>query len=129
MTTMETRDQLLRQLRPEITLPAVPTSEVEAFQHQVLRPILKFQHVTLVRIFEAHLEEVRIKMRGKGAEERLRIISAELKGHPGLRARLLGLVLGMLTGDELEFFFQNRSELTRRVITLLIQRFSDAWST
>jgi hypothetical protein len=42
-----------------------------------------------------------------------------------LRNTLVGLVLAFLTEDEMSFFLNHKSELSKRIVALLCQRIGD----
>ena len=51
--SISSRDQYLLQLRPELSSAQVldETTAIESFQNTALRPILKLQNDTLIRLF------------------------------------------------------------------------------
>ena len=117
-------DAALLALRPAIAgqPPALPTpATVADFQHQVLRPLLKLQHLVILAIVVDFAQDYRLPLARPEAE--LNVALTELLARNArLRATLAGLVVGLLTWPELAFYRQHRSELNRRLLDLAEQR-------
>ena len=93
----------IKALRPEI--PSAETShskEIETFQNAVLRPILKFQNEWIMTFILANI--------GK---------------QNALKNQLIGSVIGLLTEEELIFYFTNQSDLNKRIYQMICQRMYD----
>ncbi len=120
---MTDRDAALLALRPQVdAAPEAAVSEVEAFLHRTLRPVLKLQNAPLLALVAADLRK---RVPGFAAfapdDARERLVST-LKADARLKRVLLGLVLGMLTTDELAFALENDAEVRRRVMLLVVER-------
>ncbi len=117
---MNSRDEQLTGLRPEIsTTPA--QNPAEAFQNEVLRPILKFQHVRIAALFQQHLNKRKKNLSGLSLEVRRDYVESAFQKDLTLRNQLTGLTLGFMTQSEWEVF-ENDKELARRLNNLLVQR-------
>ena len=55
------------------------------------------------------------------ADQRHRI-TKELGGNTILRNQLIGLIIGLMTNQELETYFELESEMKRRIKTMLVER-------
>ena len=114
------RSEQIEQLRPEISTDSGRESlPMETFQNQTLRPILKFQNDALIIWFKSQLQDTELpdfKLELDG------FIKAKLQKDIPLRNALLGMVLGMMTDAELQFYAANRNELNKRVLDMLHQR-------
>ena len=118
-------DAALLALRPAIAgQPApVPTpATVADFQHQVLRPLLKLQHELLARTVEDFALDYHVPLASAAPAEATRLRTELLARNARLRATLVGLVVGLLTAEELTFYRQHRSELNRRLLDLVAER-------
>jgi hypothetical protein len=118
-------DAALLALRPAIDgQPApIPTpTAVADFQHQVLRPLLKFQHLVLLATVADFAQEYRLPLATADATEAHRLLTELLSRNARLRATIVGVVTGSLTTDELTFYRQHRNELNRRLLDLAQQR-------
>jgi hypothetical protein len=122
------RDQHLQALRPDLGIDTTQSSATETFQHETLRPLLKFQHSILVRQFDAFLAEHKQQLTPQPAERRSAYIAHALKTHKRLRATLFGLVSGLMTDTEYDFYLSNRSEVNKRLTQMLIQRLESHWN-
>jgi hypothetical protein len=121
------RDAGLQALRPVLGIDTAQAQPIEAFQHQTLRPLLKLQHPLLLRQFEAFLVEHKQSFDQQTPDARQRYISHALKTHKRLRATYFGLVTGLMTEEEYDFYVANRGELHKRMTQLLIQRLESHW--
>ena len=95
---------------------------LEQFQNEVLRPILKFQNDVFVAYFRAHLGDKILPTRTAALEE---FIKTRLQKDLALRNTCLGITVGMLTNEELPYYFQHKTELNKRIIQMLCQRLVD----
>lgn len=112
------RSEHLLALRSEIKLDIERNSlELEQFQNQCLRPILKFQNDALLAVFKSQTIEI-----PKSAKERENFVRHRLQKDTITRNILIGMILGQMTLEELAFYSLNKNELSRRIVTLLTQR-------
>lgn len=118
-----TRTAQLLSLRSEIPIDATRSSlPLEQFQNECLRPILKFQNNLIVALFKAQIHTAEIPAKGSALEN---FIKLRLQKDTALRNTLVGAVLGLFTADELEFYIQHKNELSKRILTMLVQRLED----
>ena len=117
----------LLSLRPDIpNLHSRPDqSGEEQFQQVVLRPLLKLHNDRFVVLFRHYLHQRKQQWDKKSHKARLAYIEHALKTDQRLQERLLGLLLGWLTDEEVERYFTMEKEINRRLRTLLIQRLQD----
>ena len=117
------RSHSLRDLRPEIHTDATRSPlPLEQFQNEVLRPILKFQNDVFVAYIRAYLGDVIWPTRTAALEE---FIKTRLQKDLALRNTCLGITVGLLTNEELPYYFQHKTELNKRIIQMLCQRLVD----
>jgi hypothetical protein len=95
---------------------------LEQFQHEVLRPILKFQNDVFVAYFRSHLGDTMLPTRTAALEE---FIKTRLQKDLALRNTSLGITVGLLTNEELPYYFQHKTELNKRIFQMLTQRLVD----
>jgi hypothetical protein len=121
---MPDRDAALLALRPEIPAadPDAAASEVEAFLHRTLRPVLKLQNDTVLALVAADLAKRVPGFAGFAPDDRRARLAATLKKDSRLKRVLLGVVLGALTAEELAFALDHEAEVRRRVVALLAER-------
>ena len=119
-------NDLKKGIRPEIVglLPA--SSPAEAFQNEVLRPILKMQHDLLIPIFAHYTKKKKVPLTKWALEKQKSWIEDSLKKDQRLRQLMLGLIIGQFTEEEWQGYQELESELARRIIQMMTKRLQDA---
>ena len=121
------REQFILKLRAEI--PSIEnlgsTKALEIFQNNSLRPILKFQNDALVHVFLLDLRSKKIDLKTFNTKKRLLLIDTHLRTNSNLRQLLLGMVIALLSIDEMEFYNSVYKELNKRIFSMLKVRFKD----
>ena len=125
--SISSRDQYLLQLRPELSSAQVldETTAIESFQNTALRPILKLQNDTLIRLFLFDLKNKKQKFNQFSNLEKQKSISTHFKSNSSLKQQLLGAVIGLFTKEEFEFYQKDSSKINKRIFSMLKQRFED----
>ncbi len=119
---MENRSEELLALRPLLFLDGGNEKPLEKFQNQVLRPILKYQHELWALELKQNQFFLQIKeKRWNGAEFR-QAIQSGISRSPDLKNRYFGMVTGLMTSDEYSFYLANRTELNKRILSMVIDR-------
>jgi hypothetical protein len=123
MTEASPRDEALVALRPSVDAhPERAATPEERFLHATLRPVLKLQNDSLLRLAAA---SVAARVPGFPAfdpadqERRLRQMLAQDRR---LKHVLYGVVLGALTAEEIQFFLDHEREMRRRLGALVAER-------
>ena len=121
---MSHRDQNLKSLRPLIPIITEKnlTSESEHFQNIVLRPILKLQHDLLLQIFQQYVIHRKNVFQKLSPEKKLEYIENNIRKDLNFRSLLIGTVVGHFTLEEYQTYSQNKTELRKRLINMLIER-------
>lgn len=110
-----------KELRPEVNSePSI--NELETFQNEVLRPILKLQNDNIQLLFSIYLKNKKQNFEIKETTERRQFIWNSLKKDLSLKNQLLGTVIGLLEHGELFFYLENEQELSKRINGMLIKR-------
>ena len=115
------REVTILQLRPHIETIKndVETSVNESFQNKTLRPILKLQHNVLAEVFNSLTDQSQTNI--LPSEKRSRI--KNILSHDNIiRNILIGIVLGMMTIEELTFFFEHQKECRQRLVNMVVER-------
>lgn len=115
-TTM--RDSELIKLRPLVATETEREGEIENFQNQTIRPILKLQNDLLIRVFDHYLQ----KRKTRTDKQEPDFIQGVIQKNAALRQLLTGLVVGHFTLAEWAFFARHEAELSRRTANLIVQR-------
>ena len=119
----KTRIEIIKELRPHIpTINGEKKSlEVELFQNEVLRPILKFQHEILIIYFNLHHKSGK-KIEQSFPEDYEQIVKDELHKNSILWNNVLGFILGLMSSAELQYHSQRHKELNKRIKNMPAQR-------
>lgn len=117
------RDAALVRARPTVDAsPDLASTDVEAFLHRTLRPVLKLQNSAVLALV-AHEVGERVPGFARFApDDQRERLAATLRKDSRLKRVLLGVVLGALTAEELEFALAHEAEVRRRVVALLAER-------
>ncbi|MFK8060084.1 MAG: glyoxalase [Polaribacter sp.] len=104
------------------------TTEIEKFQNEVLRPIIKMQHNFLISFFKNNTEKRKIIFDELPNDKKKKVIRTSLTKDINFKNILLGSIIGHFSLDELEFYQQNTSEINRRILQIVKQRLQDSIS-
>lgn len=116
-------DAGLLALRPIIATETTDADgNVGVFLHATLRPVLKLQNELLLAVVADFVRDHHITLRPTDQQHQL----TELLGrNTKLRYTVVGLVTGVFTADEYNFYRQHRPELNRRVLEMAQRRVLD----
>ena len=120
---MNQRDTVISNLRGEAigTISAESTSD-EAFQNQVLRPILKLQNDLFIASFRNNLSKNKIDFNSFSIEKKMAVIDHSIQKDIKFRNALKGMIIGLFTMDEYSTYIKNSSSLNKRMMGMLIER-------
>lgn len=117
------RNELLLSLRPEIDIPNTgEMDETAQFTNRILRSILKFQNESILVLFQTEVRAMGIDFEVLSRSKKQEVIREMMKKNHHFRDVILGLVMGMLTEEELVWLLSNRREISRRLSELVIER-------
>lgn len=112
----------LKALRPEIFSEQTTWNEIETFQNEVLRPILKYQHDLLIKLtkqeslFQKQISNISTIQQKRESIKRFFLSQSNIKYF------LIGQVCGLLTASEFEFYLKTKKELDKRISNMLTDR-------
>ena len=118
------RDLIIGQILPEIFFQEENILEIEHFQNLVLRKILKFQNDLILKLFYQFVTDFRVDLNSLNSFGKRKKISELLKTNIQLKQTMLGVVLGLFTQENLDFYAIHKKELNKRIVNLLIERIS-----
>ena len=120
----------LHHLRPQIKSIEhhLSTNAAEKFQNETLRPVIKLQNDLLVEVYQHYLQERKTSLMAISKPERMTFISASLKKDQSLRNTMLGIIIGLFTEEEYLRYIEDKRELNRRIVNMLIKRLQDQLS-
>lgn len=108
--------------RPIITLEKEAETDMEKFQNQTLRPILKMQNDLLISFFQNQLIDKKIHWEKLESNKRREVIHATFQKEISFRSFTIGLVCGHYNDQETKFYLQHKTELNKRIISMSIER-------
>ncbi len=130
---MREKEEYLMQIRPEI--PGLEKSDsyfnsIEQFQNNCLRPIIKYQNDLIYKAFQKEKNLLTILSRGNNSREQtLAIISHYIKTNKALSHLLAGLIVGLMTLNESDFYLNNYKEINKRIFQMISERINSfIWS-
>lgn len=122
---MPDRDAELMRIRPVVEVADTFRTEEERFHHQTLRPLLKLQNELLLIQFAAWLQENKTILHNKPAGDQRNQIEHICKTNKRLRAQVFGMIIGVMTTEELRFYFLHQRELNKRITSMWAKRLYD----
>lgn len=121
------REKKIVSLRPSITTieNKSNTLDIEEFQNTVLRPILKFQNDILIALVKSNNHYTNLLKEINSDKDSLFAIKEFLNKETQLKLTVTGVIIGLFSLVELEFYNQNSKELNKRITQMVAQRFFD----
>ena len=102
------------------------TTEIEAFQNEVLRPIIKMQHDLLIAFFRNYLQKRKIDFNPLSEQKKRTKIKSILEKDIQFKNKIVGSILGHFSVDEYDVYERDSSEFNRRIRQLIIKRLQDS---
>lgn len=119
---MENRDSKITSIRPQIESDKNITLALEKFQNESLRPILKFQNQLILQVFQQTILEFKVDFEKLSTTKKQTKINEILKENVQVKQFYLGLIVAYFTEIEFQFYSENKKEINKRIISLLIER-------
>ena len=101
------------------------TSDLERFQNEVIRPIIKMQNNLLVAFFNNYIRNRKIEFNKFEAEVQKNKINTILTKDVNFKNILIGSIIGHLNENEIKIYLKSKSELNKRIIQMVMQRLQD----
>ena len=113
-----------KQIRPSINSIIITDniSDMERFQNEVFRPIIKLQHELIICSFQHYLKKHKISLEELDFLKKTKLIHKILKSDTQLKKELRGLIIGLVTIDEYEEYIEMYSELNKRINNMILQK-------
>lgn len=119
---MNNRSEQLKSIRPVINVDNSKSTDLETFQTNTLRPILKFQNDLILTIMNQHLAENKIVVKNLTDNKKTERIHEIVKGNLQLKQLFTGITIALFTEEEITFYHENKREVVKRTITILLER-------
>lgn len=118
------RKETIAALRPDI--PSIKRLEsmtdIEKFQNDVIRPILKYQHDVIVGYAISKAVNRNSKFPNLIAIEKERYLDKVTLKDSKIKQALNGMVIGLMTIEEMNKYLAIESEYKRRINTMIRER-------
>ena len=115
-------DKLLG-LREEILTKISEQTPIEQFQNTTLRPILKYQHSIIIVFFNSNVHVQYIVSANSSLLKKQNQLKLFTSKQLAFRAQLLGMVTGLFTDAEFEFYLSEKVNLDKRIAIMILDRF------
>lgn len=119
---MNNRSELLKGIRPTIKVDNSKSTDLEVFQSVTLRPILKLQNDIILSLVNNHLAENKIVVKNLTDNKKTERIHEIVKGNLQLKQLFTGITIALFTEEEMNFYLENKKEVVKRTITMLLER-------
>ena len=105
------------------------TTDLERFQNEILRPIIKMQNNLLVVLFKNYIRKRKIEFNKLKAEVQENKINSILTKDINFKNIRLGSIIGHFNKYEIKIYLKSKSELNKRIIQMVKQRLQDNLTT
>jgi len=121
---MESRDQNLLNLRPEIVSAKIneTTTFEERFQNKTLRPVIKLQSNLLLEVFKNYISKHKNVFYELSLEKRIDYIENTIHKDMKFRNSVKGMIIGQFTIGEYEIYIKDSSALNKRMMNIVKER-------
>ena len=119
---MRIEDKLLG-LREEILTKKSEQTPIEQFQNTTIRPILKYQHTILIVFFNANVHVQYIVSTNFSLQKKQNQLKLFTSKQLAFRAQLLGMVTGLFTDAEFDFYLSEKVNIDKRITNMILERF------
>ncbi len=118
------RNESITALRPQIhTIKTMnDMSDIEIFQNEVIRPILKYQNDLIVQYSISKALNRNSKFGSLITIEKERFLEKVILKDNKIKQELTGMVIGLFTTEELNIYLSKESEYKRRINSMVKER-------
>lgn len=110
-------------LRPTLDISISETStEMENFQNQTLRPILKLQNDLYLTLFNSYATRQKADYETLSGAKKRTFMEQSLQKDMVLKNTFIGITVGLFTNEELAVYITQTKDYNRRIITMLVER-------
>lgn len=120
---MNSRSDLLKKLRGEaIGDLSLNTLSEERYQNEVLRPIMRFQNELFIVSLNNYFKKNKIDFGSFSIDKKIVVIDSTIKKDFKYRSELIGMIIGLFTDSEFDYYLKNETSLNKRISGMLIER-------
>ncbi len=119
---MPNREEFITGFRGETIGESNTYSSEERFQNATLRPILKLQNDLFLLVFRNYISKYKGDFYAYSVDKKLSYIENAIQKDIKFRNSLKGIVIGLFTVAEYEYYITASSSLNKRMMNMLIER-------
>lgn len=120
---MNQRNQFINDFRGAALGTISPEyTDIERFQNQTLRPILKLQNELLLAVFSNYINQSKALFNDFSTDKKASFIENSIQKDTKLRNTFQGILIGLFTNVEYAIYIENPSDLNKRMMNMLIER-------
>ncbi len=116
------RDNIIKAIRPVLSLEDTDISLVHKFQNDTLRPILKCQNSIVLAQFNKYIRKFKPTFNAYNQNTQRTFIEDVLKRDPRIKNSLIASIVSLMTLEEYEFYCENKIDLNKRIVSMLVGR-------
>ena len=105
------------------------TTDLERFQNEVIRPIIKMQNNLLTVFFKNYLRNRKIEFDRFKSEDQENKVKTILTKDINFKNILTGSIVGHFDENEIKIYLKSASELNKRIIQIVVQRLQENYRT
>ena len=110
-------------LRPTLNIAIIKDStDVENFQNQTLRPILKLQKDLYATLFRSYAMRQKADYESLSGAKKRTFIEQSLQKDLVLKNTFIGVAIGLFTLEELAVYATKTKDYNRRLVMMVIER-------
>ena len=111
------------ELLPEIFFDeSLDSTEMELFQNQYLRSILKYQHDYLVALVQNTCLQMNPDFSNLNERARNQFTKQVIQNNQALRNQCVGLIIGFLELEPFSWYLKNKTNCNKRILQMVEKR-------
>lgn len=111
------------ELLPEIFFDeSLDSTDLELFQNQYLRSILKYQHDYLVALVKDTCQQMNPDFLNLMEKERNRLMRQLIQNNQALRNQCVGLIVGFLELEQFSWYLKHKTACNKRILQMVEKR-------
>ena len=87
-----------------------------------LIPVLKLQNELILSVVNNYLSENKISVKNLTDNKKIDRINDVVKNNLQIKLTLIGIVISHFTEEEIKFYYTNKKETVKRIITMVLER-------
>jgi hypothetical protein len=111
------------ELLPEIFFDeSLDSTEMELFQNQYLRSILKYQRDYLLALVKDRCRQMNPNFQNLPERERNQFTRQVIQNNQSLRNECIGLIVGFLEPEQFSWYLKHKTDCSKRILQMVEKR-------